>query len=503
MNRRLLWKLRAIVAVGAVILFTAVTHMAQRTEEAMSFIAPAHRQTLIHYGRQAEALLRAGELEALRHWLTTLQAQEDTWAAVVGAEVWPVAGTLSPRFVSEFGLGRDVNWKIHLYFHDNPIMEIPFEDEAHRFLIQLPQRMRPGYRWDVYRLLLQFALPLGVMLIVCAVLYRHLAAPIQRLQQASRQLSAGRYDVRVSGMLGSRNDEIADLAHTFDAMAERIGHQVLDQRQRLADMSHELRTPLTRVEMAAALAERGGDGPLLLGRIREECEAMRRLVEDALTLSWLENETPSLRDESLDLTELLDSVIDDARFEFPDHEICVALPPEAPLAASNHRALGQAVENVLRNALAHTPTGKRVDVTLERVSDGGPQAPVDSYRLCIADGGPGVPESMLERIFEPFFRIAGREPAAAASASGGHAPATVTEAGGRRRTGFGLGLALARRQVQATGGTLQARNGARGGLEVRFQLPATRAAVLPDADPSRHTTHLVTDVNSVPASLRS
>ncbi|KIQ01595.1 MULTISPECIES: sensor histidine kinase [Pseudomonas] len=439
MNRRLFWKLCIVIAVGSVGLFWIIARVAWQTEERMSFIDAEHQRTLRHYGEQAESLYRGGDHQALERWLNTLQQQERTWAAVVRAEVRPLAGELSERFQDGFGLGRDVSWKIHLYFAENPIMDIPFSDRSASFLIQLPQRMRPGLNWHYAKLLLQLVVPLVLLLIVCLVLYRHLMQPLRRLEQATRQFSDGRYDVRVRSLLGSRNDELASLADTFDAMAERTGQLIIDQRQRLADMSHELRTPLTRIEMAVSLAEQGADSRVLLERIRDDCNGMRQLVEDALTLSWLENERPQLRDETLDLTELLDSILDDARFEYPDRQLLAQLPEEAVLAGSSHRALGQAIENVVRNALDHTPPGGVVEVDL--------QADEQAWQLQIRDQGPGVDEQWLERIFQPFFRVGGE------------------------RAGYGLGLALAQRQVRATGGSIRASNREGGGLQLTICLP--------------------------------
>ena len=439
MNRRLFWKLCIVIGVGSVALFWIIARVAWQTEERMSFIETEHQQTLRHYGEQAEALYRAGDHQALERWLTTLQQQERTWAAVLSAEVRPLAGELSPRFLEGFGMGRDVSWKIHLYFAENPIMDIPFSDRSASLIIQLPPRMRPGLNWHYAKLLLQLVVPLVLMLIVCLVLYRHLMQPLRRLEQATRQFSDGRYEVRVRSLLGSRNDELASLAETFDAMAERTGQLIIDQRQRLADMSHELRTPLTRIEMAVSLAEQGADSRMLLERIRDDCNGMRQLVEDALTLSWLENEQPQLRDETLDLTELLDSILDDARFEYPDRQLLAELPSEAVLTGSSHRALGQAIENVVRNALDHTPAGSTVAVSLS--------AEPERWLLVVDDQGPGVEEQWLERIFQPFFR-----------ASSG-------------RAGYGLGLALAHRQIRATGGSIQASNRQGGGLRMAISLP--------------------------------
>ncbi|WVM94243.1 ATP-binding protein [Halopseudomonas pachastrellae] len=304
-------------------------------------------------------------------------------------------------------------------------MDVPFADGHTRFLIKLPQRMRPGNYWTHSRVLLQVVLPFTVLLIICLLLYRHLMHPLRRLEQATRRFRDGDY--------------------SFDAMAERTEELILHQRQRLADMSHELRTPLTRIEMAVSLARQQGGDAVLLERIRSECNGMRQLVEDALTLSWIEQEAPVLRDESLDLTELLDSLIDDARFEFADRELQVSLPPVAPLSRSSHRALGQAIENVLRNALDHTPAGGVVRLALVELND--------SWQLTVSDQGKGVADELLEDIFQPFFR------------------APQTAPGGAERAGFGLGLALARRQIMATGGSIAACAADNGGLCMVIRLP--------------------------------
>ncbi len=94
----------------------------------------------------------------------------------------------------------------------------------------------------------------------------------------------GDYQVRVRDDLGKRNDEIAVLASTFDSMAERIGTQIQTQRHLTSDLSHELRTPLTRVELALSIAEQSTPDDESLQRIRDECQQMREMVEDALTL---------------------------------------------------------------------------------------------------------------------------------------------------------------------------------------------------------------------------
>lgn len=447
MNRRLLWKLFGTLALGTLVLFWAISFLGATTEQQMSFIAEQHQQTILEWGRTAEALYHAGDEAALASWLGALQEREDTWAAVVRSEIQPLAGSeLNERFREGFRIGRDLAWKIHLYFTTNPIMEVTFADGSTHFLVLLPQRMRPGTYLPQVKLLLKVALPLIILVAMCLVIYRHMMTPLRQLESATRQFTEGNLGVRVRAMMGSRNDELAALAGTFDQMAEQIGELILSQRRLIADLSHELRTPLTRIDMAVSCVEEGIDTRQFLPRIRRECNLMRRLVEDTLTLAWLENEKPDLRQENLDLTDLVDSIVDDARYEYPGHVIRTELPGQAWVQETSQRALAQAIENVIRNACSHTPEGGCVDIRLNRDGDG--------YGLSVMDQGPGVPEEQLELIFRPFFR---------ASRAMEDAP-----------TGHGLGLALARRQLEAVGGCIRAGNRPETGLTVDLWIPASQ-----------------------------
>lgn len=447
MNLRLFWKLCGTLALGTLALFWTLSFLGTETEQQMSFIAERHQQTLKAWGRTAERLHQSGDEAALAQWLTELQAREQTWAAVVTSEVRPLAGSaLSEQFQQGFRLGRNVEWKIHLYFEENPIMDMTFADGHTHFLVTLPQRMRPGAYLPGARLMLKVALPLAVLVLLCVVIYRHLMAPLRQLEAATRQFSDGNHGVRVRALMGSRNDELTALADTFDQMAERTGELILTQRRLIAELSHELRTPLTRIDMAVSCMEEGVDRHHFVPRIRSDCEAMRSLVEDTLTLAWLENEKPRLNEDSLDLTDLLDSIVSDLRYEYPDHEITTRLPDQAEVTDSSHRALSQALENILRNACKYTPTGGRVTVSLQRDTEG--------FCLTMDDEGPGVPECQLERIFKPFFRSA--------------------EGQARQPAGHGLGLALARRQVSAVGGWVRAENLAGGGLRMTLWVPRCR-----------------------------
>ena len=447
MNRVLLWKLCLIIATGTVALFYAINVLTSRAEEGMSLIAAEHRQQIKDWGREAERLYTSGDRATLRQWMDDLQKQENTWAAVVGTELEKIAGgPFNDRFDEAFMLGRSVDWKIHLYFEANPIMEITFADRHKHFLILLPDRMRPGLYWGYTSVALQIVLPMILLGILSVVLYRHIMAPLRELEKATRAFSQGNFEVRVRQELGSRSDELTELVSTFDQMAKRIGELIISQRHLISDLSHELRTPLTRLDIAVDDLSRD-QSPTNIERINRESKHIRQLVEDTLTLAWLENERPELQQEDLDLVDLLDVLSDDAEFEFQDRQLKRDLPDNAALSKSNHRALGQALENIIRNALRYTPSGGQVSVALK--------ARDNHYRIEIRDQGPGVTEEHLEHIFQPFFRL----------------DTSRTNSPDEPASGFGLGLALARRQLQAVGGFVTASNLENGGLQMAVTLP--------------------------------
>ena len=322
-------------------------------------------------------------------------------------------------------------------------MDITFESGNTHFLIRLPQRMRPGAYWKGADIILQVALPLGLLIILSILLYHHVMSPLKQLERATRKFSEGNFDVRVRTFLGARNDELTALADTFDRMAERTGKLIITQRQLIADLSHELRTPLARIELVIDSAERKHTPKEALSRIRKESIGMRKLVEDMLTLAWLENENPQLNKETLDLVDLIDSITEDARFEFPHHTLICQLPEHAEITQSNHRSIGQAIENIVRNAHRYTPQGGQVKISLE--------AQHEHFYLTVQDEGPGVPEQYLSDIFTPFFR--------------------VNKSRDQTPEGFGLGLALTLRHIKAVGGSVTAKNLEGSGLEISILIP--------------------------------
>ena len=445
MNKQPLWKLCLIIVTGLVTFFYILSVLTSRTEEGMSFIAAKDRAQLKAWGKEAERLYLLDNKTELNHWLTTLKVQENTWLAVASFNIEHIAGEkLEKRLVDGQHFGRNVDWKIHLYFENNPTMELRFSQANASFLIKLPNRMRPGGYWLTTRIIMQILLPMAILILLSTLLYRHIITPLKQLDNAASAFSKGDFEVRVRQLLGDRNDELSHLASTFDLMASRIGELISNQRQLISDLSHELRTPLTRLDIAVNNFE-SKNSRQHLERIARESTHIRKLVEDTLTLAWLENENPIIQQEDVDLVDLLDVVIDDAKFEFTDRKLQFNSPSNAVISNSSHKALCPALENIIRNALRYTPINKTVVVSLSQYDK--------HYCISVIDQGPGIPEQYLDKVFNPFFRVDNSRIA--------------------ENDSFGLGLALAKRHLNSVRAKIKAENQQQGGLSVTIMIPIT------------------------------
>jgi len=283
-----------------------------------------------------------------------------------------------------------------------------------------------------------------------ALLAWYLAKPIRNLRWALAAVSAGNLDTRVAARMGRRRDEIADLGRDFDHMAQQLQSLVAAQRRLLHDVSHELRSPIARLQAAVGLARQQPEHlDEWLTRIEREGTRLDALVGELLTLSRLEAGIGAQRDDYVDLHDLVGEIADDAQFEAAASGGRVSFTGAGEvIVRARAELLRRAVENVIRNAVKYAPAGSAVDVELA-VPDHSRRA-----RLAVSDRGPGIPDGDLAAVFEPFFRSAATELHSAES-----------------RSGYGLGLAIARRAVEAHGGSIRAVNREGGGLRVEIELP--------------------------------
>ncbi len=423
--------------------FSFLHSAALLSNEKMSYIDESHQQEILAWGAHVQELMSQGKHDQLDSWLENLSVKEDTWATVVRSQVDVIAGNpLNERFYSGYGIGRDVSWKIHLYFPDNPIMEVTLDPYNYHFLIILPARMRPGTYMSHAFWFFRVVVPFTAFLALTIFIYRYFMTPLKHFYQATAEFSQGNYKARIADRIKLGNDEISQIAKTFDMMAERTSSVIEHNRNLISEMSHEIRTPLARVEIAADCVENQIDTLEMIARIRTETKAIRQMAEDTLTLAWLENEKPSLTNEAFDLSELIEAIVEDAQFEYPDRHIKLELPTSIPLTHSNQRALAQAIENIVRNGLRYTPKGHALTIT----------GCVENHvaQVKISDSGPGIESHLTTKIFEPFFKASNQVNA---------------------RKGFGVGLALAKRHIEAVQGSVIAKNNPTKGLAMEISLP--------------------------------
>lgn len=261
---------------------------------------------------------------------------------------------------------------------------------------------------------------------------RRLTRRLERLQRSVEAWGDGQLATRVAV---EGEDEVARLAASFNDAAARIEALVGAQKSLLANASHELRSPLARIRMAAELmAEQAA--PAIGAELRRNVAELDQLIDEVLLASRLDAVGVAMQPpEEVDLTGLL-------------AEECARVG--AALQAGAHTAMGDAkllrrmVRNLLENAIRYG-AGSAVEARLA-AGDG-------TLWLDVRDGGPGVPEPERERVFEPFYRVAG-----------------ASETAG----GVGLGLSLVRQIARHHGGDAHCLpNGARGCC-FRVTLPRLR-----------------------------
>ena len=295
---------------------------------------------------------------------------------------------------------------------------------------------------------------LGGGLLFCYWLTRHLTKPIRELQRAALRLGSGDLTARAPLSVERRHDEIGSLGHAFNAMALRLDHLLSNQRRLLRDISHELRSPLARLSVALEIGRKEAPQEMIriLDRIEKESLRMDQMVGELLALSRMEAEAAEGFKEILSLSEMLRNLEEDASFEAHGRGIRVNLKlPERELYLSGFpRLLASAVENVVRNALRHSPEGGIIFLELRREEKAHPGETPGAV-IFVKDQGMGVPEEELPRLFTPFYR--------------------VDSARTRESGGVGLGLAIAERAIHLHGGTIKAWNHTPSGLTVEIRVP--------------------------------
>ncbi|MBK1715797.1 ATP-binding protein [Rubrivivax gelatinosus] len=290
----------------------------------------------------------------------------------------------------------------------------------------------------------------GALLLAAAIAWwvaRVLLAPVRSVAEATHRLAAGAYDTRVA-LRGQ--DEVAQLAQDFNQLALTLERNERMRRDFMAEVSHELRTPLAVLRGELEALEDGVHAPTpeLLGRLQQQVATLAQLVGDLHELALADVGALSYRRQHLDLVPLVRGELDGLHAAAAERGLQLqALLPATPVTVSGDEGrLRQLLLNLLGNSLRYTDAGGTLRVELAQAET--------EVVLDVQDSAPAVPDELLPRLFERFFRV----DASRARATGGS----------------GLGLAIVRSIAEAHGGRVEARHSPLGGLWLRLVLPRLR-----------------------------
>ena len=307
------------------------------------------------------------------------------------------------------------------------------------------------------------AIAIAVLAVVGLPLVRASLAPLGRIQTTAQAIADGDLSRRIDQP--SRGTEVGRLANALDTMLGRIeaAYRAREDgearalrsedrmRQFVADASHELRTPLTSVRGLAEFGLQQGraasPGELLrlMTLIQHEAIRMGRLVEDLLLLAKFDTDR-SLDRRHVDLSSIAAQAVQAARIVNPDRSITL-LASHPVIAYADTERLRQVIDNLIGNAMQHTPPGSAVTISVTCTND--------LAEIIVADNGPGMTPEQAARVFERFYRTDG--------------------ARSRARGGAGLGLSIAASLAAAHGGniTVDTKPGQGAAFYVRLPLTAS------------------------------
>lgn len=399
--------------------------------------------------RSAAATLQYGGTEALRHLI--LNAERHHVYAVDEEQRELLGRDVAPHLIEE---AQNI---LKTESHRRVVEQIKAAD-GHTYLLFLPSPANmderpPPPRHDERERPPPFFFPMMPMLVstVASLFFAMLLAwyfslPIRQLKSAFAHAASGNLNDRLAPLMGKRSDELADLGRDFDSMTDKLRSLMDSQRRLLHDVSHELRSPIARLQASIGLARLQPEKMMAtIERIEREGVRMDKLVGELLTLSRLEAGVTGAMEDQIRMEELLGEIINDARFEAEAVDRHVEGVAHCNVILKGGAELiYRAIENVVRNAIKQTAVDTTVSINT--------QVDKDKQRLLISviDHGPGVPEDELQLIFEPFFRSSRTQ---------------------KNSNGYGLGLTIARRIIEAHGGHIRAFNRLDKGLCVDIMLP--------------------------------
>ncbi len=293
-------------------------------------------------------------------------------------------------------------------------------------------------------LLLGGSLAIGIALLLTFILSRRMMSPIGVLAGAARRLGRGDLSQRVR-LQGE--GEIASLAQAFNSMADDLEYAGQLRRNMVADVAHELRTPLSNIQGYLEAIRDGMVEPdaAAIRSLNEETALLSRLVNELQELSLAESGELKLVYQAEDVAGLARQAMSSwqPRLTSGDISLSLEMPNDLPPVNIDWQRINEVLHNILKNAVAHTRKGGSIKITASQKGKW--------VEVSVSDTGEGIPAEDLPHIFERFYR--------------------VDKSRARATGGSGLGLTIARRLIEAHGGTLIVQSKLGEGSRFSFTLP--------------------------------
>jgi two-component system, OmpR family, sensor histidine kinase CpxA len=272
-------------------------------------------------------------------------------------------------------------------------------------------------------------------------LVRNITRSLAQMNLATAQIAEGDFNVRLNQ---HRRDELGSLGGGINRMAARLAGFVTGQKRFLGDIAHELCSPIARMQMALGILEERANEKekAYVEDVREEVQHMSGLVNELLSFSKAALGANKARLETVALRPLVEKAI--KREAQDGTELRNEVPAELNVVAEPELIV-RATSNLVRNALRYAGDAGPVTVSAQKLDE--------TVELVVSDHGPGVPESELPKLFDPFYR--------------------VDSSRTRETGGAGLGLSIVKTCVETCRGTVVCRNRQPHGLEVVIRLNAT------------------------------
>ncbi|MCP4757342.1 MAG: HAMP domain-containing histidine kinase [Proteobacteria bacterium] len=286
---------------------------------------------------------------------------------------------------------------------------------------------------------------LSIIFIGAYLMIRRILYPIHSLKSGVQQIGEGNFDYQLPV---DKNDEMGQLSQAFNTMAQRVKDILLGKEQFLLNVSHELRSPLTRMKIAIEFLSDSA----VKNNINEDIRIMELMIAELLESARLNSGHREILLEKTDLSAMARYIC--KRFEKSPPGIKYTLPTTPLTAYVDPKLFTVVFNNLMENALKYSADADQpVRFVMENHSK--------RARIRIQDFGEGIPTEDLPFLFEPFYR--------------------VDKSRSKKTGGYGLGLGLCKKIVEAHGGTIKIKSQPNRGTEVKIELPLSKRKANPSA----------------------